>query len=174
MKNITFDLETLGNSSNAPIVQIGAVKFNDSGEVIDTFYRNIKLKSLSKYKFEVDYPTVEWWFSQDKEAIDKVFNSEDRVDIRQALMEFKEWIGKPSEYVYWSHATFDPPILNNNLTQVGLGNFIPFRLHRDIRTLTYFSGKVEIEREGVQHDALDDCIFQAKYISEGIKLLNSN
>lgn len=96
------------------------------------------------------------------------------IDLRLALREFHEWIGKTSEYLYWSHTTFDPPILNYNFKQVGLENPIPFRLHRDIRTLVEFSGKIDVFREGIHHNALDDAEFQAKYISQGLMRLRPN
>lgn len=172
MKHITFDLETLGNKTTAPIVQIAAVKFTDTNEILDDFNRHINLKSLSRYNFEVNYETIGWWFSQSDKAIKSVFCEKDTVDLRQALREFIVWIEKPSEYVYWSHATFDPPILDYNLKQVDLTNPIPYVAHRDIRTLTHFSGIKAIARTGIHHNALDDCIYQAAYISQGINFLN--
>lgn len=171
MNNITFDLETLGNTALAPIVQIGAVKFDDKGDILDTFLRNIKLESLQRYEFRIDWSTIKFWMEQKDEAIKSVFVAEPRIDIRQALREFQQWVEKPSEYYYWSHATFDPPILNNNLLTVGLEVFIPYRLHRDIRTLTHFTSILDIEREGIYHNALDDSIYQSKYISSGLKTL---
>ncbi len=171
--NITFDLETLGNTSNAPIAQIGAVKFSDDGEIIDKFKRNIKLSSLERYGFHVDYETIQWWLEQDDKAIKSVFVNDDAIDLRLALRDFIEWIGKPGEYVYWSHATFDPPILNNNMIKVGIKNPIPFRAHRDIRTLTHFVGLSTTDRQGIHHDALDDCLYQAEYISKGLKVIES-
>ena len=171
--NITFDLETMGKTSNAPIIQIGAVKFTDDGVITDKFHRNIDLNSLQQYDFKMDYNTISWWFNQSDEAIKSVFGeSLERVSLSKALYDFIEWIGKPSEYSYWSHATFDPPILNNNLLMIGRKNPIPFRLHRDIRTLTHFAGYIDIERKGIAHNALDDCIFQAEYISKGIQIIN--
>lgn len=174
MVNITFDLETLGNTSNAPIVQIGAVKFTDNGHILDKFVEYIKIESLQRYGFKVDYSTLQWWFEQDDKAIKSVMCPNNGIDLRLALRNFHDWIGKPSEYVYWSHATFDPPILNNNFIQVGLTNPIPFRAHRDIRTLVHFSGKVETVREGIHHHAGDDAEFQAKYISQGLMRIKNN
>lgn len=169
-----LDLETLGNTRGAPIVQIGAAKFKDDGTVLASFIRNIDLNSLEKYNFEVDYKTVGWWLSQEDAAIKSVFCSEPRVNIRQALHEFIEWIEHPTQYLYWSHATFDPPILMNNIAKVGLPNVIPFRAWRDIRTLTHFTGKISGgEREGIHHNALDDCLYQVKYVSEGIRRLQA-
>lgn len=171
--NITFDLETLGNTANAPIVQIGAVKFKDDGTIVDKFIRTIDLDSLQKYNFKMDYNTIAWWMNQTDEAIKSVFKyGLEQVSLNKALWEFREWIGKPSEYVYWSHATFDPPILNNNFKALGKDNPIPFRLHRDIRTLSHFAN-VKVERTGIAHNALDDCLTQANYISKGIQILNN-
>lgn len=173
--NITFDLETLGNTSNAPIVQIGAVKFEDDGTIIDRFIRTIDIESLDKIRnnFVVDFRTVGWWFNQSDEAIKSVYGDTlDKVSLDKALFDFKEWIGKTADYVYWSHATFDPPILHNNYKAVGKENPIPFRLHRDIRTLTHFA-KVRVKRKGIAHNALDDCLTQADYISKGLQILNS-
>jgi len=168
MEHITFDLETLGNTSNAPIVQIGAVKFNIDGQITDQFLRNVKLQSLDRYDFYVDYRTVGWWLCQSDAAIKSVFCTEDRVDLRQALREYIEWIGKTSEYYYWSHSNFDPPILINNMRLVNLPSPIPFRLYMDIRTLCLLCGKKEVERDGIEHNALDDARFQAAYISESL------
>ena len=168
--NITFDLETLGNGTTAPIIQIGAVKFKDDGTIVDKFIRTIDLDSLERYDFKMDYNTINWWFNQSNEAIKSVFDDTlDKVSLGKALFDFTEWIGKTADYHYWSHATFDPPILHNNFKVMGKNNPIPFRLHRDIRTLSYFAGKIVVERVGLHHNALDDCIYQAAYISQGIK-----
>lgn len=170
-KHITFDLETLGNSYNAPIVQIGAVKFEQSGVVTDTFECNINWNTLKKYEFEIDYSTVAWWMRQEEDAVKSVLNQEGAIDIKKALNKLRQWIGDLKEYNYWSHATFDAVILANACRKVGIDVFIPFRQQRDIRTLNFLVGKVEVKREGIAHTALDDAKFQANYISEMLKRL---
>lgn len=174
--HITFDLETLGNSPNAPIIQIGAVKFNEKGEINDKFLVNVDLSKEKGLWSDMDYPTIHWWLNQSPEAINSVFgNHLERVSLSHALYLFKEWIGKTASYTYWSHTTFDPPILESSYRKLDMENPIPFRLHRDIRTLTWFTKRKahvpKIEREGVHHNALDDCIYQAAYITECLKLL---
>ena len=166
--NITFDLETLGVTYNAPIVQIGAVKFKDSGEIIDTFLRTIDIPSLHPYNFQCDDSTVEFWASQPQETFDSVFNLADEhlVPIEIALQDFMDWVKEPLKFYYWSHATFDPPILANSMSKVKVQGYLPFKYHRDIRTLTHLSGGVDIERHGFHHNALDDSIYQAEYISK--------
>lgn len=172
--HITFDLETLGNTSNAPIVQIGAVKFTQDGTIHEEFVRHIKLESLERYGFHMDFSTLSWWFNQDDAAIKSVFGTDkERIDIRLALIEFQKWLGSAGDHVYWSHATFDPPILVNNHNKVGLVCAIPFRLYRDIRTLNDLAGIASVIRKGIAHDALDDCRFQAAYISQLLQKLNN-
>lgn len=169
---VTFDLETLSNSTTAPIVQIAAVKFNsETAEVISEFVRNIKLGCLGRYEFDVSYETLGWWFSQDDEAIKSVFCKEGVEDLRKSLLDFVFWLGKPSDYLYWSHSTFDPPILNYNFLKVGLKNPINYKLFLDIRTLISFTGKPNLERFGIKHDALEDCRYQSQYISQALSVL---
>lgn len=172
MDNIVFDLETLGNTSEAPIIQIGAVKFDENGKVLDSFERNVNIESLGDYNFKVDYPTVMWWFNQDDKAIKSVFGKDlKRVKLRQALYEFVKWVGKLNDYSYWSHATFDPPILRNNFNKVGSNDPIPFRLHRDIRTLTHLAPDVKLVRADIPHNALEDAKAEALYISRCLKFI---
>ena len=179
-KHITFDLETLGKGHNAAIVQIGAVKFKSNGKITDSIIINIDFNSLEKYNFQTTYSTIEWWLQQDKEAIDSVFNInknatdsskplKNRVSIKKALKQFAEWIGKADKYDYWSHTSFDPPILEDAYRKVGITNPIPYKRNRDIRTLSYFAGDVKVDVKGIHHNALDDCIYQAAYITECFK-----
>lgn len=169
-KHIAFDLETLGNSYNAPIVQIGAVKFDEEG-VFDEFKQNIFFIDLESYNFQIDYSTVLWWLSQSREAQDSIIDQSAAVSLKDALNAFGKWIGDPDEYFYWSHATFDPVILGNAYRKLGIKNPISFRRQYDIRTLNYLAGHVDIKNPGVSHDALDDAKHQANYISEMLKRL---
>lgn len=171
--NIMFDLETLGNTNKAPIVQIGAVKFLDDGTIIDTFFSSINFDSLENYNFQINYSTLNWWFKQEDKAIKSLVESDKIGNIKDVLFDFKEWVGNPKAYVYWSHATFDPPILINSLVETGISNFIPYYLFRDLRTLIHFTGEIPIEREGIHHNALDDCLYQVKYASKAIQILNT-
>lgn len=173
--NITFDLETLGTNMNAPIAQIGAVKFKDSGEIVEEFLSTIDLQSLDEYDFKLDYATLDWWFRQDPRAIESVYRLDkgNTEDLRSALIRFRNWVGDPSKYVYWSHANFDAPILENAYQKVGVKPPFLRRRQRDIRTLCHFTGEVNVERYGIYHNALDDAITQAKYISLRLGMLPS-
>lgn len=173
--NVTFDLETLGNTANAPIVQIGAVVFDETGEPIDTFEHKCDLETIPEDKFIVDYDTLRWWMGQIAKNPSLVSVMQERIMMHETLIrEFIEWDGemlaKHGGLLYWSHATFDPPILDRHCKIYKLRR-LPYTSHRDIRTLSHFAGHIDVKRQGNHHDALDDCKFQAKYIAKGLKLI---
>lgn len=175
MRNVTFDLETLGNGSNAPIVQIGAVVFDENGEVLDSFNMKADLTTIPESEFTVDYDTLRWWMRQVAKNPSLIDVMNETVMMHQTLIrEFIEWDGemmaKHGDLNYWSHATFDPPILDRHCKIYGLRR-LPFRNHRDIRTLTFIAGHIDVKRKGNHHDALDDCKYQAKYIAKGLSYI---
>lgn len=176
--NITFDLETLGLNANSPIVQIGAVLFSGTGAIHDEFQVTINMDSLDEFKFDSDFSTIKWWLNQKKKSQNSVFKTKEEVNLHEALMLFDEWVSQwlsmHEEIMFWSHKDFDPVILNNTYRKLGLHSPIPYKKQMDIRTLTFFAGDLKIKREGIHHNALDDCRHQAKYITKGIKQINRN
>lgn len=170
--NVTFDLETLGNTSQAPIVQIAAVLFDNQGKIYDSVDLRADLKTIPE-GFVVDFDTLKWWFEQSDVAIKSVM-THGTLTHKDMCKEFMKWVldikaQYTKEIVFWSHATFDPPILANNFKVLKMYNPIPFRMHRDIRTLTHFAGRIDVKRQGTHHNALDDCLYQAEYITKGFK-----
>ena len=175
MTNVTFDLETLGNTTDAPIVQIGAVIFNEQGQPIDTFEAKCDLATIPENDFKVDYDTLRWWMNQiaNNPALISVMNgimfNHDEL-IKEFMVWYDEMLKKYGKLQYWTHATFDPPILDRHC-KIYKQPRLPFRMHRDIRTLTYLVGHIEVKRQGNHHDALDGCKFQGKYIAKALRIL---
>lgn len=170
-KHVTFDLETLGNTHDAPIVQIAAVEFNHQGEILNSFSRNVTL-SHELDQFTVSYSTIKFWMEQSKEAQDAVFNLKNTHPLVYALTDFQEWCDDlEGKRKFWSHATFDPVILKNAYGKCNLACPIHFRDFVDIRTLNLLAGDVEVEENKLKHDALSDCIHQAEYISAMLQKL---
>lgn len=175
MANITFDLETLGNTSNAPIVQIAAVVFGEDGRVIDSIDVKADLATIPENEFNVDYDTLRWWMNQiaKNPSLIDVMN-ENIFGHEGMIYKFSEWCKemtkKHGQLFYWSHATFDPPILDRHNKVDGYPR-LPFRNQRDIRTLTHFAGYIEVTKNSKAHDAMADCEYQARYIAKGIKIL---
>lgn len=172
---VTFDLETLGNTSNAPIVQIGAAVFDIDGQIHDIFIGDCDLHTIPD-GFHVDYSTIKWWLSQMAKNPELSVVFVGSTTHKKMLEEFRDWTREiykkfGADLTYWSHATFDPPILTNNCKVAGITDPIKFRNHRDIRTLTHLAGYFEVKRKGNHHNAYDDAKYQAEYIAKGLRTL---
>lgn len=163
-----LDLETIGNGADAAIVQVGAVYFNrHTGALGNQFKINIELKTALDSGAKVDADTIYWWLNQSSEARFSITNGP-RENIFSAMVLLVNFLVK-ADYI-WSHATFDFTILSQTLRRLEINPTFKFRSTRDIRTLLDLADGVSagaynknIKREGVHHDALDDCKHQVKY-----------
>ncbi len=177
MTDIMMDLETMGNTSTAAIIQIGAVRFDpDSGEIGAEFRHNIDLQSCLDHGLTVDASTIYWWMARSDAARNSVGHIGDnsRQQIADVLLEFRKFIttsGTEPRRV-WSHATFDFVILQNAYQMTRIGMPFGYNIARDIRTLldlAEYDPFSRIPREGVHHDALDDARYQARYTVEALR-----
>lgn len=168
-RQLTVDLETLGRDDSAFILQIAAVEFDENGNVLDVFNQYVSFESYMKYNFMIDINTVVWWIQQSKESQQKVFGKENlRYDIDIVLSDFEKWILNKGECNIWQHSSFDAPKISYAIKEVlKHDQKINFYSWKDIRTLTETTGIPKPKMEaGIAHDALDDCIHQAHYISK--------
>lgn len=171
-----LDLETLGISESAVVVQIGVVKFTrGSNKVEDTekVLINIELADYQNYpEFKMDITTVQFWLSQNKKAQDKVFktNPGTQLDVKSAFSYMRDFIGGAQHI--WCHPSFDGKIVDFYLRALKLIK-IDYWKYRDLRTLvdvTQYDYKNH-PYEGVKHSALDDCMHQISYANECFKQL---
>jgi DNA polymerase III epsilon subunit-like protein len=110
--NVTFDLETLGNTSQAPIVQIAAVLFDNRGRVLESVNLKADLKTIPQ-GFVVDFDTLKWWFSQSDFAIKSVMTM-GSLTHKDMCKEFLKWVLKIKEKYgndisYWSRCVESNP-----------------------------------------------------------------
>lgn len=169
MKHVMLDFETLGTGSNACVIQIGACYFDaGTGEVGSTFYVNVDPTTAVKGGAEMDASTVYWWLGQSDAARASILDKSNVAEERTAFEHLNDFLSK-AEFI-WSHATFDFVILTNTLKRLGIKPSFSYRAGLDIRTLTFMSPPTETHvRNGVQHDAMSDCIYQVKYVSDCIR-----
>lgn len=180
MQHIMIDLETLGTSSNAAIVSIGAVFFDPyKGEIGAQFEQNIDFDS-ALFHGKADGDTIKWWFHRSQEARDKIIDN--AMSLSDAITELWDWIAQIEEpgerYVWGNGAYFDNVILNNAIVDVtGIPLWMLWN-NRDVRTvvelgrtLLNFDPQKDMPFSGVRHSALADAIHQAKYVSAIIQKL---
>jgi exodeoxyribonuclease VIII len=162
MKHVMVDLETMGNGGNAPIIAIGAVKFDITGTKGAPFYANVDLQSCMDVGMECDASTIMWWLEQSGDARERLkFPVPD--DVSTVLRAFSAWFGD-SEYLWGNGAAFDNVILNNAYRKVGQEPPWNFWNDRCYRTLKSQFAAVPMERVGTHHNAVDDAQSQAEHL----------
>ena len=163
-----IDLETMGTGANAPIMSIGAVRFDINGvDTLSPFYANVDLKSAVDGGGVMDPSTVLWWLDQDKEAIKALKGNE--LHINQALLNLLNWMGGASKirdnFVWGNGSDFDNVILRSAYDRMPLT--VPWRYtnNRCYRTIkNEFGADIQFVRVGTAHNALDDAISQAEHL----------
>lgn len=166
-----LDLESFGNGKNACVVQIGACYFDRvSGEIGKTFKVNVDARSSVESGADMDADTVYWWLSQSREAIDSV-TSDPKLTIVDSFNQLNAFLINAESV--WSHATFDFVIVQETFKRLGIKPTFSFRTARDIRTLVNLANITvsKTPREGLHHDALEDCKHQVKYCVEAMNKL---
>lgn len=156
-----IDLETMSTASNAAIVSIGAVHFDDTG-IFDEFYVNIDLESCMKKGMKVDGSTVMWWLKQSDDARKALRG--DNVPIIDALRSFRDWLPKGNLQVWGNGASFDNVILGNAYKAHNGTVPWPYYGDRCFRTFKCSFKGIEVPNVGEHHNALDDAKWQANYL----------
>ncbi len=181
-KHFMVDIETLSTAVNAVVLSIGAVEFDPmTGKIEREFYHELDL--LAQPGRHIDINTVRWWFKQCQEnpANFELMTKHNREKngVTFALHKLGEFINGGVEYamtrvegyeklsIYACDPDFDMVILNDLYKDNGLPcpwRYSELRSVRTIRELIKIAG-IESPTQEANHNALDDCIRQAKEVS---------
>lgn len=181
-KHFMVDIETLSTAVNAAVLSIGAVEFDPfTGQILRTFYHELDLSGQTNRHIDVN--TMQWWFSQCKanpvsfDIMTKHNREKDGVTF--ALHKLGEFINGGVEYamtrvegyervaIWACDPDFDIAILNDLYKEHNLPSpwhYSELRSVRTVRDLTQIAG-MEIPVQEADHNALNDCIRQAKEVS---------
>lgn len=164
--HISLDLETLSTSSNAAIVQIGAVTLDGQ-----EFCEYINPKSSEAAGLDVSVETIQWWSTQDPAIRAQVMGG--TTSLATALGKFLKWcqeVGPLDQIHLWSYGgDFDLPILRNAYECFTEYPF-NYRNHHCLRTLSWALGLPYI-KPARAHNALEDARTQAQLLTMCIKQL---
>lgn len=190
--DIMLDIETLGTGPNAAILSIGALAFLAGGPLIEypenlgwTFHMGVDLSETPESLRGVITPsTVEWWLQQSDAARQSVLNGfAFRSPLGFVLEELNQWIrsfGRFEELRLWSYGpTFDETIVRSAFERHGITFPLSYRQSRCCRTLQdtawELTGWMLPPREGLAHNALDDCKQQAtNVVSQFVALASAH
>ncbi len=163
-----LDLETLGLNTNAPIIQVGMVFFTLDGVFLSTL-ANIDFEDAIKHG-NPDGSTIKWWLQQPKEAQDTLAKNERSTKEVCEIVTKLVMAQNPDHF--WSHASFDFPILNSTFASVGLDSPLHYKKLRDIRTLEMLCPDYNwTPRVTVGHNALNDATYQAENVINMLRKL---
>jgi len=182
MLNAQIDLETLGLESNAVIVQIGAIIYDDMDwNIVGTYGRYLSMNQQIVEGRTLTPSTVEFWKKQREdghvtpERWEDLFNSPNPP--AEVAVEFVEWFQQWEGVRIWAnHLLFDVVKMDHFLSQFyqpKLSSLTKYNMMEDLATLKYavlardkiagrdlIDGLYKEHKALTQHDAVDDCIFQ--------------
>jgi hypothetical protein len=161
-----LDLETLSTKSNAAIVSIGAVAFDESGVTDQKFYITIDPASCEKAGMHVSASTFIWWMQQSDEA--RAQFKTGGVPLTEALFKFAAWCKENNIDEMWGNgADFDCVILGSAYEACDMKKPWSYSKNRCFRTLksristTIANDMWTRYATGTHHNALDDAVRQA-------------
>jgi hypothetical protein len=180
-----IDLETLGlDVDTAPIIQIGAVAFQLTGDGPDArtqmFRLHVDAKSCMAEPFNrrIEPGTVAWWAETDPVLLADIMKGKG-TSLEMALVTLTDWfarLGGPPEGVWGNGPTFDIVMLEAAYKQAGLPVPWSYRAIRDVRTVAMIAGdddlcwnggtKTTHEEGGKAHDVVVDCLRQLRMVQQ--------
>ncbi|MGL5669124.1 MAG: 3'-5' exonuclease [Shewanella sp.] len=168
--HVMLDLETMGNSSNAAIIAIGAVAFNEK-EIVGDYYTQISLESSVEHGMKMDASTVIWWLKQSDNARSAFKDNEKASELPVSLVDFSAWVLSLIEThgdvnVWGNGVAFDNVILSNAYKACHLRQPWNFWNDRCYRTLKSTNLHIKMIRSGTHHNALDDAKSQALHLMD--------
>jgi hypothetical protein len=166
--DVVIDLETLGRTPGAVIVEIGAalVPWEDLAERA-TFSERITVASGFEVGLHVEPETVAWWF--DTAPVSAFAGMGRRLErhLNVVLLEFAEWLeriaGGGTLLVWGNGATFDLGILAEAYRRTGIPLPWEYWSERDLRTaLDPALCRKRVEKPAVvEHRACADAVAES-------------
>lgn len=176
-RHIMVDIETLSTEKNALVLSIGAVEFDPfTGKIEREFYRPLSIQSQSKR--HVSASTVQWWAKQCEKNFDNVAFlaglDEHGYNVATALTDLgvfiagKDHVDQEVELNVWAcDPDFDLDILATLYADFGMRTPWKYYETRSVRTIRALGKQLKLETPKLEanHNALDDCIRQAKQVA---------
>jgi len=170
MTHNMIDLETLDTKPSAAFITVGACQFDpDTGEIGKTFYKRVDWGGAMDGGRTVSPETLKWWLAQSDGAREEICKDGEPLQI--VLDDLRGFLGRGA-IVWGNGATFDISILEHAYKFKAPWQFWNVR---DVRTIVDLSSHLVDKRtlkfQGTAHNALDDAVHQARYVSNMWQLL---
>ena len=169
--HVMIDIESLGNNNDSQVLSIGACVFNGKGGVLQKFYKVISV--AADVHVNATPSTIGFWIGQGPNALHSLLTDKDRKPEAVVLDSLYLWFTKLGDDVeVWANGTkFDLSTLESLFKKHGIPVPWEYNADRCMRTLRRFAGNLDIDFNGRPHHALDDAIWQAKYVAAACERL---
>ena len=180
--DVMFDLETLSTQPDAVVMSFAAVAFDRERrytweEIQHLDQMTCKIDINSQVGRHIDGSTLHWWMRQSPEAQAGVIPlpGHHPIQLRRALLNFREWYKNVRGGVTWSHgAAFDHAIIDSAYAYVGIENPIHYKDRLCMRTVTHLTQCQRPDVQSTTHDALEDCRFQILWLQDALRKWQPN
>lgn len=163
-----LDIETLGTRPECVILTLGAVKFNPftMDEPGPGLYLRLDADEQIALGREVQEDTLQWWMTQAEDVREEALGEgSDRVKLDDMYKQLNRFLVGANN-IWCQGPAFDMVILENLYRQMGWPTPWQFWQIRDSRTLFGVHGDPRIKGKAGLHNALEDCVSQAKGVQQ--------
>jgi len=163
--DVMLDIETISTRPDATILTFGACKFSpyDQNDITQGIYFRINVDEQITLGRHVDDGTIAWWGTQAEDVYNEAFSPEDRISLEDFSKELNRFLVGCTN-IWAQGPVFDIVILENLYRQMGLPCPWQFWQIRDSRTLLSSLGDPREKNKAGLHNALEDCVSQAKAV----------
>ena len=162
-----LDIETLGTCPDCVVLTLGAVKFNPytKEDVGAGLYCKPDVDEQIVRGRIVRDDTMAWWSAQAEDVREEALGMEDRIPVEQMLRELNRFLVGADNI--WAQGTvFDIGILEHLYKQYNMVPNWQFWQISDSRTLFKVHGDPRVKGKVGLHNALEDCVSQAKAVQD--------
>jgi len=172
-----LDIETLGTSHRAAIIQVAAIVFNENGwsEMANAEFDMVvnATSSIIRAGGEVTQDTIDWWKKHDPHALYKLCEESD--GINHVFLKLKGFILEANNPLIWTYgAAWDLAVIEHARSTLGADKMWNYKQPRDVRTICKLAESNGWERpkcDYEEHDALHDCRYQVNCLLDALKHL---
>jgi hypothetical protein len=165
---VMLDLETLGTRPDTVIITLGAIKFDPFDSTLEPgpgIYMRMDIEQQLGLGRTVDDSTIEWWAHQDPRVRAEAWEDGDRNSIQDLKRELNRFL-VGVEDIWAQGPIFDIAILEDLYRSQTWGFPWNYWQIRDSRTLFKVHGDPRSKKRDQAHNALIDCIYQAKAVQQ--------
>lgn len=164
---VMLDIETLGIKPDSVILTLGAVKFDPyvPDKISDGLYLRVDVDEQITQGRDVDDETVEWWGKQSDHIREEALGDDNRVSVTELIRQLNKFLVAVDE-IWCQGPSFDIVILENLYRQYQTPHNWKYFQIRDSRTLFQVHGDPRDRNAAGLHNALEDCISQARGVQK--------